>query len=480
MMKVKLFALLGVLLILFSGIKLSAQEANYWNIQQGPEATLMGGAFTAGVRDNTAIVYNPGALGFIDNSSLSVSGDAAFFYILNIKNGAGDGINLSEFSGDAISMVFSGIIRLGKNKKFRLNYGGFGKEYSHLRVLAEHEEFTLIPDSVPGNNIYFGDFDYRNRIKEDWYGLGWGTTITSNLSVGLSMMVANRSQFYGRNTKAGLATVDTTQTSSTPIAFSSFSDDLQFSNFSFLWIVGINYEVKNWKLGLNITTPRVNQTILGRGTLVRSQIYAPPEGDSLARLYATVQRSVKTRYRSPWIIDLGVEYAFHKTTIAGRISYYSKVKPYNMLFSKQPETASEIITLPPNDPGFINMQSASKQVVNVAVGLRQTLSKSFTLLAGFRTDFNYFDDKTLDQQEAYYAIMSYWDMYHISGGVVWKHEKLMVNIGIDYGFGYSRGNEQMINLTNPTLKNYMQGVLGNDTRASYHQVSGILGMTYLF
>ncbi|MFC2102204.1 hypothetical protein ACFLS7_04345 [Bacteroidota bacterium] len=478
----KIRSLTSVILFLISlhGVRGVAQEANYWNIQQGPEATLMGGAFTAGVRDNTAVVYNPGALGFIDNPSLSVSGDAAFFYVLNIKNGAGDGIDLSEFSGDAISMVFSGIITLGKNNKFKLNYGGFGKEYSHLRVLAEHEEFTLIPDSVPDGNIYFSDFDYRNRIKEDWYGLGWGTTITPNLSIGLSMMLANRSQFYGRNSKAGLGAVDSTQTSSTPIAYSSFSDDLQFSNFSFLWIVGVNYEVKSWKLGLNITTPRVNQTIVGRGTLVRSQIFASPKEDSLSKLYATTQRSVRTRYRSPWVIDLGVEYAFQKTTIAGRISYFTKVKPYNMLFSKQPESASEIITLPPDDPGFINMKSASKQLVNVAIGLRQKLSKTFTLLAGFRTDFNYFDGKTLDEQKAYYAIMSYWDMYHVSGGVIWSHKKLQVNIGVVYGFGYSRGDEQIINLTNPTLQNYMKGLLGNDTRASYHQVSGILGMTYLF
>jgi len=465
--------------VLYS-LTVSSQEANYWNIQQGPEATLTGGTYTAGVRDNTAIVYNPGALGFIDNPTLSVSGDAAFFYVLNIRNGAGEGLALKQFSGDAISMVFSGILVLGKNDNIRINYGGVGKEYSHMRVNSQHEELTNIPDFLPGDKLYFAEFDYRHRIKETWYGIGWGTTVTPNLSVGLSMMVAQRSQYYGRNFQASIASVDSANTSAEPAAFASFTEDLQFSNFSFLWITGINYQSKNWKLGLTITTPRVNQTILGRGTLNRSEIYAPPNNDSASILYATFQNSVKTRYRSPWIIDLGAEYSFAKTVISGRISWYSRVKPYDMLFANEPETASEIITFPPDDPGFNNMQAASKQVFNAGIGLRQTLSKSFTLLAGFRTDFNYFDDKTLDEQKAHYAIMTYWDLYHVSGGVIWKFEKLHVNAGVDYGFGYSKGDPQLVNITNPTLQNYLKGVVGNDTRTSYHQVSGILGMTYLF
>ena len=479
-MKYRLFAPLIGTVFLLSAMKFYGQEANYWNLQQGPEATMMGGSFTAGVRDNTAIVYNPGGLGFIDNPSLSVSGDLAYFYVLNMRNGAGEGIGLKEFSGDIASMVFSGIIVMGKNGRVRINYGGFGKEYSHLRVMTQHETFVKIPDTLSGEKLYFGDFDYRHRIKEDWYGIGWGMTITTNLSAGISMMLAQRSQYYGRNFKAALAEVDSTGSSAMPVSYSAFSDDLQYSNYSFLWIAGVNYQAGNWKLGLTITTPRVNQTIVGRGTLNRCEVYTPPGEDSTGFLYATFQQSVKTRYHSPWIIDLGVEYSFPKTVIATRFSYYSRVKPYNMLFARQPQTLSEEITLPPDDPGFINIQAASRQIVNVGIGFRQTLSNTFTLLAGFRTDFNYFDDKTLDRQQAHYSVMSFWNLYHLSGGIIWKFEKLQVNLGFDYGMGFSKGDDQLVNLTNPTLQNYLKGTLGDNTRTIYHQLSGIMGMTYLF
>ena len=479
-MSYRLFASVVTILLFFLELDLFSQEANYWNIQQGPQATLMGGAFTAGVRDNSAIVYNPGALGFIDDPSLSVSGDLAYFYALNIRNGAGEGIDLKEFSGDAVSLVFSGILVLGKNDQIKINYGGFGKEYSRLRTMTQHESFVRIPDSLEGENLYFGDFDYRNIIKENWYGIGWGMSLSTKLAIGVSMMVAQRTLYYGRNSKSALARVDSTVLSAEPVAFSSFSDDLQFSNFSFLWIAGVNYQAMNWKFGLTVTTPRINQTIAGRGTMVRNEVYAPPGIDSTAFMYATFQQSVKTRYRSPWTIDLGVEYAFHKTTMAARISYYSRVKPYNMLFSLPPETAAEEITIPPDNPNFINMQAASVQLVNASIGLRQYISESLTLLAGFRTDFNYFDDQALDQEQAYYCIMSYWDIYHISGGVIWSFKDMQVTVGFDYGFGFSKGNDQLINLTNPTLQNYLRGVVGDDTRLSYHQMAGILGITYVF
>ncbi len=50
-----------------------AQETNYWTHALGTRSALMGGAVVAGVRDNSAIWYNPGALGFITNPSLSIS-----------------------------------------------------------------------------------------------------------------------------------------------------------------------------------------------------------------------------------------------------------------------------------------------------------------------------------------------------------------------------------------------------------------------
>jgi len=60
------------LLLVLTAMQAYSQDDHYWTQQFGAVSTIMGGAVIAGVRDNTAIYYNPGALGFINHPSLSV------------------------------------------------------------------------------------------------------------------------------------------------------------------------------------------------------------------------------------------------------------------------------------------------------------------------------------------------------------------------------------------------------------------------
>ena len=68
-----------LILVVFGTSRVLAQEMNYNTFQVGSRSALMGGA-VVGVRDTSATFYNPGALGFVENPSISVSANAFAFW----------------------------------------------------------------------------------------------------------------------------------------------------------------------------------------------------------------------------------------------------------------------------------------------------------------------------------------------------------------------------------------------------------------
>ncbi len=74
------------LCLIIHSTSLFSQDYHYWSEQYGAESNLMGGAVIAGVQDNSAVFYNPGAVGFIENGML---GD-----INNVMTGVDHGIAL--------------------------------------------------------------------------------------------------------------------------------------------------------------------------------------------------------------------------------------------------------------------------------------------------------------------------------------------------------------------------------------------------
>ena len=96
-------------LILWPPDIVSAQDNHYWINQYGPTSTLLGGAVTGGVRDNSLIFYNPGAAAFTSNFNLSIQSDVVYYENLHIKNGAGTGIDLNHegFTGTPQLLAFT-------------------------------------------------------------------------------------------------------------------------------------------------------------------------------------------------------------------------------------------------------------------------------------------------------------------------------------------------------------------------------------
>jgi hypothetical protein len=99
-----------------------AQDDHYWSQQYGAVSTLLGGAMVGGVNDNSPVYFNPAALAFIYNPSLSIDANVYRRDRILIKDGGGNGVNLNSAQMSVFPQIISGMINLIKSGKLNLSY----------------------------------------------------------------------------------------------------------------------------------------------------------------------------------------------------------------------------------------------------------------------------------------------------------------------------------------------------------------------
>ena len=156
------------------------------------------------------------------------------------------------------------------------------------------------------------------------------------------------------------------------------------------------------------------------------------------------------------------------------MTYFTQIREYEML-----ATDPQIFTQPPLTKPSLKAYDQARQIINVSIGVMEALRDGLSLLAGARTDLNSSTDSFLDSDK-FVPKMSYWNLYHITGGVVWFNEKSHVTLGGDYAFGVSKGDLQQVNLSDPTESGLLFGEKTTDTKTFYNQINVVLGFSYSF
>lgn len=446
--------------------------------QIGARSNMLGGAMVGSVRDNSAIFYNPAGLAFVDNSSLSVMGDAYYMDMVKYKNGAGDGVDLYSSSLQANPQLFAGIYKSRKKPWLTINYAIINRGISETNLFAKETGTTDVFSDVPGDEDFYSSLEVKNKTREDWAGVGYGYKINDRLGIGFSIFAAfyNQSQFE----TADINIIKGENENANTIGLQQTYNNLTYSNVSLLGKFGISYEFDKFNFGGTITLPRFPLSYFSYTTINRHNTYFIPSISQNTGKVAYSQYEISNQHKSPLSIDFGCKFRLNsRNLLYFTTAYFGSIDRYNILTFT--EDLSHIDSLLfPNNANYSSVYMANRAVMNFALGYEYIVKESLTMLLGFRTDFNNVDFDKVDYPVDYTPTFCNWDIYHLSGGVDWRDEKFNLSLGLNTSYGQSRNQDQFVNLSTPSEDNKLFGDINNTVSATYLRLTLLIGFTFYF
>ena len=471
-MKNSTITYLTIFLLVFF-VKAKAQQDNLWTTEFGSRSTMVAGAVTASVRDNSAIYYNPGALGFIKNSNIGLSANIVNYYTTYIKNGAGEKNNIYYPYLSFVPQFISGVVKSKKIPDITFTYAAFNKHKSKLDFFQKSSKKIDLYPQFAGDEEFSSTYRYYDEIVETWVGLGAGYLLNPNWSVGLSMFFSYRSQ-------VNQEMIDNVvfDENDNIVANTIFSNELNFGQLAVIYKAGIAYEDEYINWGATITTTGMRIGLFTGTMLNRSEnVKMPGEED---HYYSIYNSWTNAWYKHPWEFDTGIQFALGGGTFNVRASYFIQIRTYTMAeFDDEAIVSSNDDT--PLLPKRNILKYSTKPILNFAFGYEKRISDNIDLLMGFKVDRNVFNSEELDREEYWVATKSYWNLYTASIGADYITEKdNNIIFGVSYRFNNRRNDTQLINITNPDVDNYLLGEKTNTADTNINGFSLVVGYTFNF
>ena len=459
---------LRLLLLLFLTLNytLNAQtDAHYWTNQYGAKGLLLNGAVIASTEDETAIFYNPGAMGTGEEFGLSLSFLTPTYSVLETRNFLGNGTKIRD-SDFGFTSGFAAVgFRLFNNDRFRGGATTFTRFKSNLSFRGR--EIGRVPES--DLLIFIGNLDFQRRLSERWIGFGMSYKMGANISVGLSQFIVLHSESTDLEFRKEIVNRATPE----KLIF-GWRSQLKY-NFTasggMVSKLGISWQPPKFKFGLTLTTPTYNH-LIRKGSFEFDDLRQPSPDTTLVN--SNLSGASLKDYKTPWSIGFGLDFMLNPSTrISFSTEYFHEIKKYAILQDT-------------DDPfdGFslgdfsqeVSIETGNKKVVNVALGIQRILDNESTLILGFRTDFNQREPVEGFSDFAFLAATP--GIYHFSAGGLFNVWDNQMSIGLDYGIGQRRGEQQLVDFSKITPDDLFS-LTPSDNASSLFQ-SVILVLTYDF
>ena len=231
---------------------LYSQDSHYWTQQFGTRSALLGGAVLGGANDNTMIYYNPAALGFLENSSVSINANAYRIENIRVENALGQRGDFESAQLGSVPLLAGGMIRT-KSQKWKIGYAFVSPVDFNFKGIARFDgNFDLVdePESA-GLEEVVAETGVTSKTSELIFAIGIGHQLDEHWSVGLSNLFTVRSHNYQRNFSTYVFLNDENRT----LVGGNLAQNAEYYNVRFAAKLGVVYHRGNWKTGLTVTAP---------------------------------------------------------------------------------------------------------------------------------------------------------------------------------------------------------------------------------
>lgn len=450
-----------------------SQDNNYWNMQFGAKSALLGGAVTGAYADNGTMYYNPAGLNFKDSTNINVSANLYKVERMRVKNALGSGINLTSYNFDVTPQLISGSRKLSEH----VGIGAVVLTHNDVDITFQ-QSYSAIKAIYPGDTVfrrnYIGDFDYRNRINEQWFGLCMSFSLNPKLTLGFTHFFNYRFQRFSQHISATAISEDTAIFRGFTSQY-DYSRDVRYDVVSTMSKFGVMYKHgPRLSLGASITMPSL--TLFGIGKTY-TKVYSSNLVSNNYESYTVFdrQKGLNASYNTPFSVSVGLKTRFGKLRTYLSAEYFAPIEKYDII---NPTDSLNINKsgVEYNSSNLLSVQYSAKGVLNGALGLEYALLKKLSVLSSFRTDFNTQTNKLTSQDNNSLAT-SYIDLYHATLGCVIRKNKKDYIVGLSYSFGQLFSQKQFADFNNPTDESNLLGVTFKKAGYEYRSLGLIFGIT---
>lgn len=463
-----------VLLLWLSMITISsfAQDNNYWTQQYGNVSTILGGAVTGSYVDNGSIYYNPATLAFTDTIKVSFSAGLYQTNVMRVSNPTANDTAISDWNFVRFPVSFYPVIRL--NSKSRLGFIYLLRIYSQFEL----HDFKDEPMDITGNGTlqpFIGTFDYNNHLSENWYGLSYSRTINPKSSFGISVygIYRNQSMYYNYSANTII------NASKQEYLTTDITHYLDYELYQGIIKAGYFHEYNEFSWGCAITLPSFYVLSYSRSSsqfyFSGWQPYTP--GDTINNLLI-VQEQIDQRanFKYPATLSLGMKWKFPNFTLYATSDLYAPIKEYSILSLSDSGNATLPSQFAKATNLVLNSETALRFFGNIAVGAQFKIRNNKSIISGISTDFNGlpkgFNPTGFNMSTARN------NLFHASAGMDVQIKKVKINGGIKVSYGYSRNQQQFVNMSTASTQNLLIGNRAYDSNYNYFAFNLLLGLNF--